>query len=79
MQTEQLLCWSGVTDTEHITSGFKIQTKKTKFQNAKYNIANCKNIMVKTLFELLHFKFKNDLHKKTTGARLEKKVSDGCC
>jgi len=35
MQTEQLLCWSGMTDTEHsTTSGSNEEAEKIAFQNA---------------------------------------------
>jgi len=30
MQTEQLLCWSGMTDTEHTTSGLNEEGRSTK-------------------------------------------------
>jgi len=31
MQTEQLLCWSGMTDTEHSTTSSSNEEKKTLF------------------------------------------------
>jgi len=33
MQTEQLMCWSGMTDTAHTASGHLVQTK----QNVKHS------------------------------------------
>jgi len=36
MQTEQLLCWNGMTDTEHCTAGSNEVSKKEILQDANF-------------------------------------------
>jgi len=38
VQTEQLLCWSGMTDTEHITSGSNEEDRPKSFDQKKVKI-----------------------------------------
>jgi len=43
MQTEQLLCWSGMTDTEHITSGSNDEEHHTIYENLPFTGYNSGN------------------------------------